>query len=60
MRKIVKELIKGIIATAVLLGAIKICGAGIEWILASGVRLGTFLGIGSIAVIKLLLKMVSE
>lgn len=60
MKRIVKELIKGIIATVILLGIIKICGVSIEWILASGVRLGMFLGIGSIVVIKLLLKMVSE
>lgn len=60
MKRIVKELIKGIIATVVLLGIIKIGGASVEWILASGVRLGMFLGIGSIVVIKLLLKMVSE
>lgn len=60
MKRIIKELIKGIIVTVILLGIIKVCGIGIEWILASEVRLGAFLGIGSIIVIKLLLKMVSE
>ena len=60
MKKIVKELIKGIIATVILLGVIKVCGTGIEWILANDIRLGIFFGIGSIVTIKLLLKMVSE
>lgn len=60
MREMVKELIRGVVIVMLMLGIIKVCGVGIEWILASGVRLGMFLGIGSIVVIKLLLKMVSE
>lgn len=60
MREMVKELIRGVVIVMLMLGIIKVCGVGIEWILASSIRLGMFFGIASMIIVKLLLKMVSE
>lgn len=60
MKKIIKDLIKAIIATAILFGIIGICGNFIEWIFADNLRTGLFIGITGTMAIKLLFKMVSE
>lgn len=60
MKNIIKELIGGIIGTGVLLGAVKIGGTFIEWILSSQFKTGLAIGIGAVVVVKLLLNLASE
>lgn len=60
MKKLIKEMIIGLLLTAGILAIVEIGAIFMQWIFSSDFRTGLFIGIGSMVVIRILFKMVSE